>query len=179
MRDLHDEAFDEFAATAWPRLRRIGFLLTGDHHLAEDLAQTALVRTYASWRRVRHGDAPAYARRVLLNLNIDWGMGTDDFLRPGAPMEVFTTDSALDGADATLAIAGLDGTDVARAELIATDGTRTVGNVLPGTLVPGDTMIFGEVPGELARVVAYDAAGEVVEDHTLRDCDDPVDCEVR
>lgn len=67
----NDAGFDEFAATAWPRLRRIGFLLTGDHHLAEDLAQAALVRTYASWRRVRRDDASAYSRRVLLNLNID------------------------------------------------------------------------------------------------------------
>jgi len=66
-----DAEFDEFAVVAWPRLRRIGFLLTGDHHLAEDLAQTALVRTYGSWRRVRRGDAAAYARRVLINLNID------------------------------------------------------------------------------------------------------------
>lgn len=66
-----DAEFDEFAVVAWPRLRRIGFLLTGDHHLAEDLAQTALVRTYASWRRVRRNDAAAYARRVLINLNID------------------------------------------------------------------------------------------------------------
>jgi len=71
MRNQHDEAFDEFATTAWPRLHRIGYLLTGDHHLAEDLAQAALVRTYSSWSRVRAGDAPAYARRVLLNLNID------------------------------------------------------------------------------------------------------------
>lgn len=122
---------------------------------------------------------PAVVTRADDEWTLDWGMGTDDFLRPGAPMEVFTTDSTLDGADATLAIAGLDGTDVARAELIATDGTRTVGTVLAGTLVTGDTMIFGEVPGELARVVAYDAAGDVVEDHPLRDCDDPVDCEVR
>jgi RNA polymerase sigma-70 factor (sigma-E family) len=52
-------------------LRRIGFLLTGDHHVAEDLAQAALVRTYASWRRVRRSDAAAYSRRVLINLNID------------------------------------------------------------------------------------------------------------
>jgi RNA polymerase sigma-70 factor (sigma-E family) len=63
--------FDEFAAAAWPRLRRSAYLLTGDHHLAEDLAQTALVRTYAHWRRVRRADALAYARRVLVNLNID------------------------------------------------------------------------------------------------------------
>jgi len=45
--------------------------LTGDHHLAEDLTQTALVRTYAHWRRVRRADALAYSRRVLVNLNID------------------------------------------------------------------------------------------------------------
>lgn len=67
----NDEEFDAFAAVAWPRLQRIGFLLTGDRDLGEDLAQTALVRTYAAWRRVRKGDAAAYSRRVLINLNID------------------------------------------------------------------------------------------------------------
>jgi len=66
-----DQDFDEFAAAAWPRLRRSAYLLTGDHHLAEDLAQTALVRTYAHWRRVRRADALAYARKVLVNANID------------------------------------------------------------------------------------------------------------
>ena len=66
-----EDEFDEFAAAAWPRLRRSAFLLTGDHHLAEDLAQTALARTYASWRRVRRADALAYARKVLVNANID------------------------------------------------------------------------------------------------------------
>jgi hypothetical protein len=123
--------------------------------------------------------APAVVTRDGGDWFLDWGMGSEDFLQPGAAMEVFTTDSTLDGADATLAIAGLDGTDVLRAEMIATDGTRTTGTVLAGSLIAGDTMIFGEVPGELARVVAYDAAGKVVEDHPLRDCDDPVDCEVR
>ena len=66
-----DREFDEFAVAAWPRLRRSAYLLTGDHHLAEDLAQTALVRTYAHWRRVRRADALAYARKVLVNANID------------------------------------------------------------------------------------------------------------
>lgn len=65
------DGFDEFALAAWPRLRWAGYLLTGDHHLAEDLAQAALVRTYAAWPRVTRGDAHAYARRVLVNLNID------------------------------------------------------------------------------------------------------------
>jgi len=66
-----DEEFDEFAVAAWPRLLRSAYLLCGDHHLAEDLVQTALARTYARWRHVRRDDAPAYARRVLVNLNID------------------------------------------------------------------------------------------------------------
>jgi len=66
-----DDGFDEFAAAAWPRLRRSAYLLTGDYHLAEDLAQTALARTFAQWRRVRRQDAMAYSRKVLVNLNID------------------------------------------------------------------------------------------------------------
>jgi RNA polymerase sigma-70 factor (sigma-E family) len=90
-----DQAFDEFASAAWPRLRRIGYLLTGDHHLAEDLAQTALVRTYASWRRVRQADASAYSRRVLINLNIDR-------VRRTRLTEVG------DGALGTIAVAGSD-----------------------------------------------------------------------
>ena len=56
---------------AWPRLRRTAYLLTGDLHLAEDLAQTALVRTYAKWGRVRRGEEHGYARTTLVNLNID------------------------------------------------------------------------------------------------------------
>ena len=66
-----DDGFDEFATAAWPRLRRSAYLLTGDHHLAEDLTQTALARTFAHWRRVRRQDALAYSRKVLVNLNID------------------------------------------------------------------------------------------------------------
>ena len=66
-----DGEFDDFARAAWPRLRWSAYLLTGDHHLAEDLTQTALARTYAAWSRVRRADALAYTRKVLVNLNID------------------------------------------------------------------------------------------------------------
>lgn len=123
--------------------------------------------------------APAMVTKIGHDWYYDWGMGTEDFLQAGEDMEVFTSDSTIDGADGTLAIAGIDGVEVARAEMVAVDGTRTDGVVLAGTLVPGDTMIYGEVPGELARVIAYDADGNVIEDHELRDCDSPVDCEVR
>jgi hypothetical protein len=122
---------------------------------------------------------PAVVTRQGDTWTYQWGMGTERFLQPGAPMEVFSTRASVDGVDGTLGIAGLDGTEVARAVFVGTDGTRVEGTVLAGTLVPGESMFFGEVPGPLARVIAYDAAGEVIEDHPLRDCKDPVDCEVR
>jgi RNA polymerase sigma-70 factor (sigma-E family) len=63
-----DEEFVEFAATSAPRLRRAAFLLCGDWHTAEDLAQTALAKVFVSWRKVRRQDAAhAYATRTLVN----------------------------------------------------------------------------------------------------------------
>jgi RNA polymerase sigma-70 factor (sigma-E family) len=60
--------FGVWAAAARPRLRRTGFLLSGDWHLAEDLAQDTLMRMYAVWERVsRSGSLDAYARRTLIN----------------------------------------------------------------------------------------------------------------
>jgi hypothetical protein len=60
--------FSDFAYSRWPRLYRLGYGLTGDRGLAEDLAQTALANAYAAWPRVRRADDPdAYLRRILLN----------------------------------------------------------------------------------------------------------------
>jgi RNA polymerase sigma factor (sigma-70 family) len=65
-----DTEFQQYMAARWPYLVRTAFLLTGDRHLAEDLAQTALTKVYASWRRVRKADdVDAYVRRVLVNAN--------------------------------------------------------------------------------------------------------------
>jgi RNA polymerase sigma-70 factor (sigma-E family) len=66
-----DDEFAEFARASYSGLRHAGWLLTGDGHAAEDAAQTALVRTYAAWSRVRRDDAYAYARRVLVNYVTD------------------------------------------------------------------------------------------------------------
>lgn len=63
--------FTDFVRTASASLGRTAYLLTGDRELASDLVQDALVRTYVAWRRVRPGEALAYARRTLVNLNID------------------------------------------------------------------------------------------------------------
>lgn len=62
------EEFASWAVVAAPRLRRLGFLLTGDWHTAEDLTQDTLVRIYAAWPRIsRHGAPDAYATRTLVN----------------------------------------------------------------------------------------------------------------
>jgi RNA polymerase sigma-70 factor (sigma-E family) len=65
---MAEDEFVQFAEAVAPRLRRTAFLLCGDWHTAEDLAQTTLTRVFASWRRIRDADAVnAYAMRTLLN----------------------------------------------------------------------------------------------------------------
>jgi len=62
------EEFTAFVHATAPRLHRAALLLTGDHHLTDDLTQATYARVYASWRRVSRADDPlAYARRTLLN----------------------------------------------------------------------------------------------------------------
>jgi RNA polymerase sigma-70 factor (sigma-E family) len=62
------EEFIEFATAASPRLRRTAFLLCGNWHTAEDLAQTTLAKMFVSWRRVSQPEAAhAYATRTLVN----------------------------------------------------------------------------------------------------------------
>lgn len=123
--------------------------------------------------------APALIGRTGGTPYYQWGMGTDDFLEPGSDLELFSTDDYSTGAATTLWIGGLDGTDVARAEFIARDGARVDGQLSTDDLVPGESMFWANLPGELAKVVAYDAAGEVLEDHQVKACSNPVDCEVR
>ena len=66
-----DAEFTAFMAQHAADLRRTAWLLAGDAHRAEELAQEALARTYAAWGRAREGDPLAYSRRVLANLRID------------------------------------------------------------------------------------------------------------
>ena len=63
-----DAEFTEFMLGTWPRLARLGYALTGDRSLGEDLAQTALAKAYASWPKVaRAGDPEAYVRKIVVN----------------------------------------------------------------------------------------------------------------
>ncbi|MEU4042973.1 SigE family RNA polymerase sigma factor [Streptomyces antibioticus] len=63
-----NEEFQAFVIGRWPRLMRTAFLLTGEQHAAEDLAQTTLEQVYVAWNRVAAADEPeAYVRRVMIN----------------------------------------------------------------------------------------------------------------
>jgi RNA polymerase sigma-70 factor (sigma-E family) len=63
-----DEEFDAFMRGRWPAMVRLGYALTGDVGHAEDLAQAAFARAYASWGRVRRaGNPDAYVRRIVIN----------------------------------------------------------------------------------------------------------------
>ena len=64
--------FAEFAEAALLQLRRTGFLLCGNWHTAEDLAQTTLAKMFVSWRKIkRRGAVHAYAKRILVNTYLD------------------------------------------------------------------------------------------------------------
>jgi RNA polymerase sigma-70 factor (sigma-E family) len=65
-----DAEFSDFMQGRWAQLVRLGYGLTGDPGLAEDLAQTALARAYASWSKVRRaGNPDAYVRRIMIKAN--------------------------------------------------------------------------------------------------------------
>jgi RNA polymerase sigma-70 factor (sigma-E family) len=63
-----EAAFAEFMRGRWPMFVRLGYGLTGDQRLGEDLARAALAKAYASWPKVlRAGDPDVYVRRIMLN----------------------------------------------------------------------------------------------------------------
>lgn len=66
-----DDEFAAFVAARYRALVRTGLLLTGDSGHAEDLTQSALIRTYLAWGRLREpASAEAYARRTLVRLAV-------------------------------------------------------------------------------------------------------------
>lgn len=71
-RRVHEEAFDAFFRNEQPQLVALALALCGDHDLARDLAQEALVRAYRAWPSVGTFARPgAWTRRVLINLASD------------------------------------------------------------------------------------------------------------
>ncbi len=140
----------------------------------------ACMRALPQWSgEDRSGCFPAMLSGEDGNLEYQWGMGTDDFLQPGKDLELFRTDTYTSGSPGTVWIGGADGTDVATVDLVGTDGQTVSATVAAGSLVPEETMFWGVVDGDLAKAVTRDAEGNVLEEHPVKPCSDPVDCEVR
>ena len=67
-----DAAFTEFVASRRTHLRRVAYAICGDWHRAEDLVQTALVKLYVAWPRLkRDGREEAYVRTIIVRADID------------------------------------------------------------------------------------------------------------
>ena len=67
VRQEFDDEFAEFVTRWSPALLRVAFLLTSDRGEAEDLLQTALLKTSRRWSRLSDREAAyAYVRRVLV-----------------------------------------------------------------------------------------------------------------
>ncbi len=67
------QAFDALVEARATSLLRTAYLLTGDWATAEDLLQTALVKTWFQWSKVRDKDAAeAYVRQVMTRTFATW-----------------------------------------------------------------------------------------------------------
>jgi RNA polymerase sigma-70 factor (sigma-E family) len=65
-----DAEFRDFMHGRWPAMVRLAYALTGDQGHAEDVAQAAFARAYASWPKVRRTENPeGYVRRIVINEN--------------------------------------------------------------------------------------------------------------
>lgn len=71
--DEHEEQrFAEYFAARRDSVRRTAYLLCGDWHHADDLAQTAFVALHRRWDRIRERAATdAYLRKTLIRAAID------------------------------------------------------------------------------------------------------------
>lgn len=65
--------FEEWVAARQRPLLRTAWLLTGEAAAAQDLVQTALLRCWPHWSRVRRMEQPeAYVRRAMTSTYVSW-----------------------------------------------------------------------------------------------------------
>jgi RNA polymerase sigma-70 factor (sigma-E family) len=68
---MDDDGFRDFVQARMVRLSRVAYLLTGDHHAAEDLLQSALIKLASRWPQVRRdGGADAYLRKIIYHEHV-------------------------------------------------------------------------------------------------------------
>jgi RNA polymerase sigma-70 factor (sigma-E family) len=67
------QSFEAYVKARTQALSRVAYLLTGDHHLAEDLVQQTFLRVAGRWSKVvAAGDPDPYVRRVLYHQHVSW-----------------------------------------------------------------------------------------------------------
>ena len=64
-----EESYHAFVTGRYAALRRTAFVLTGNHHDAEDLLQTALMKAAGVWSRIAERPEP-YVRRIMYHENV-------------------------------------------------------------------------------------------------------------
>jgi RNA polymerase sigma-70 factor (sigma-E family) len=100
-----ERQFVEYAGARSTVLRNTAYLLCGDWHRAEDLAQVTLAKLYVAWRRIdRRDSVDAYARQVLVRAFLD------DRRRPWRREQAAEPDGADDRIDLLAALVRLPGT---------------------------------------------------------------------
>jgi RNA polymerase sigma-70 factor (sigma-E family) len=66
-------AFSEFVSSSSQALYRLAYVVIGDHQLAQDLVQEALVKAYVAWPRLRdRSKTEGYVRRIIVTTAISW-----------------------------------------------------------------------------------------------------------
>lgn len=94
-----DEEFRGFMRGRWSAMVRLAYTLTGDRGHAEDIAQAAFAKAYASWGRVRRaGDPDAYVATIVIHENSRRfrRQRVREDLRAAVPEQVSDADEALD-----------------------------------------------------------------------------------
>jgi RNA polymerase sigma-70 factor (sigma-E family) len=140
-----EQEFAEYFAARRDAVRRTAYLMCGDWHRADDLAQTAFVALHRRWKKIRDREAlDAYVRRTVVRAVIDesrrpWRRERFTDQLPDAPTTatevgdaVATRHVLLDGLRrvpprqrAVLVLRFLEGLDVAAAAKVlkCTEGT--------------------------------------------------------
>ncbi|WKU05356.1 SigE family RNA polymerase sigma factor [Micromonospora sp. HUAS LYJ1] len=97
---VDEPQFAEFVRNRAAALYRYGFMLTGNHHDADDLVQDALIKLHAHWNRVvRKEDPTGFVRTTMARLNISvWRRRHRELPSPQVP-EQARTDTALARAE--------------------------------------------------------------------------------
>ncbi|GAA4857992.1 MULTISPECIES: SigE family RNA polymerase sigma factor [Saccharopolyspora] len=72
MDQREEQEFAEYFTARREAVRRMAYMMCGDWHRADDLAQTAFIALHRHWRKVRDkGALDAYVRRILTRAVID------------------------------------------------------------------------------------------------------------